>query len=83
VRSKLIWLTKRLLHCTPGRERLRDDPAPATYVRMKGNACKRVGMESLKVILPHTATTDELLREIDTLIAQSVEAAEKSVGLCA
>src|SRR5437763_1947984 len=22
-----------------------DDPASATYVRMKGNACKRVGME--------------------------------------
>ena len=24
-----------------------DDPASATYVRMKGNACKRVGMDSL------------------------------------
>ena len=23
-----------------------EDPASATYVRMKGNACKRVGMES-------------------------------------
>ena len=29
-----------------------DDPASATYVRMKGNACKRVGMESLRVMLP-------------------------------
>ncbi len=44
-----------------------DDPASATYVRMKGNACKRVGMESLKVALPQTTTTDELLREIDLL----------------
>ena len=28
-----------------------DDPASATYVRMKGNACRRVGMESLKILL--------------------------------
>jgi methylenetetrahydrofolate dehydrogenase (NADP+) / methenyltetrahydrofolate cyclohydrolase len=46
-----------------------DDPSSATYVRMKGNACKRVGMESLKVILPQTTTTDELLAEIDKLNA--------------
>jgi methylenetetrahydrofolate dehydrogenase (NADP+) / methenyltetrahydrofolate cyclohydrolase len=46
-----------------------DDPSSATYVRMKGNACKRVGMESLKVILPQTTTTDELLFEIDKLNA--------------
>ena len=42
-----------------------DDPASATYVKMKGNACQRVGMESLKIVLPQTATTDELLNEID------------------
>jgi methylenetetrahydrofolate dehydrogenase (NADP+)/methenyltetrahydrofolate cyclohydrolase len=46
-----------------------DDPASATYVRMKGNACKRVGMESLRVVLPQTATTEELLSEIDKLNA--------------
>ena len=28
-----------------------DDPASATYVRMKGNACRRVGMESLRIVL--------------------------------
>jgi len=44
-----------------------EDPASATYVRMKGNACQRVGMESLKVVLPQTTTTDELLSEIDKL----------------
>ncbi len=44
-----------------------DDPASATYVKMKGNACKRVGMESQKVLLPQTTTTDELLAEIDKL----------------
>ncbi len=46
-----------------------DDPASATYVRMKGNACRRVGMESLSVTLPGTATTGELLAKIDDLNA--------------
>jgi methylenetetrahydrofolate dehydrogenase (NADP+)/methenyltetrahydrofolate cyclohydrolase len=46
-----------------------DDPASATYVRMKGNACRRVGMESLRVDLPETTTTDELLTAIDELNA--------------
>jgi methylenetetrahydrofolate dehydrogenase (NADP+)/methenyltetrahydrofolate cyclohydrolase len=46
-----------------------DDPASATYVRMKGNACNRVGMESMKVILPEQTTTEELLAEIDKLNA--------------
>ncbi len=44
-----------------------EDPSSATYVRMKGNACRRVGMESLRIVLPQTTTTDELLREIDKL----------------
>jgi methylenetetrahydrofolate dehydrogenase (NADP+)/methenyltetrahydrofolate cyclohydrolase len=44
-----------------------DDPASATYVRMKGNACQRVGMESLKVLLPEETTTADLLAAIDKL----------------
>jgi len=40
------------------------DPASATYVKMKGNACERVGMQSLKVELPETTTTEELLNKI-------------------
>ncbi len=44
-----------------------DDPASATYVRMKGNACKRVGMDSLRVHLPAETTTEELLAKIDEL----------------
>lgn len=43
------------------------DPASATYVKMKGNACKRVGMDSLKVELGEETTTEELLNEIDKL----------------
>ena len=45
------------------------DPASATYVKMKGNACRRVGMDSLKVELPEETTTEELLAEIDALNA--------------
>lgn len=42
-----------------------DDPASATYVRMKGNACDRVGMDSRPIHLPEATTTAELLGEID------------------
>ena len=44
-----------------------DDPASATYVKMKGNACRRVGMESLAVELPAATTTEELLAKIEEL----------------
>ena len=45
------------------------DPASATYVRMKGNACRRVGMESLSISLPQETTTQQLLSAIDDLNA--------------
>jgi methylenetetrahydrofolate dehydrogenase (NADP+) / methenyltetrahydrofolate cyclohydrolase len=45
------------------------DPASATYVKMKGNACRRVGMESLRVDLPDETTTEQLLTAIDELNA--------------
>ena len=45
------------------------DPASATYVKMKGNACRRVGMDSLKVELSEETTTEQLLAEIDKLNA--------------
>ncbi len=50
-----------------------DDPSSATYVKMKGDACKRVGLESRKVTLPQTTTTDELLTEIRKLNADPRE----------
>jgi methylenetetrahydrofolate dehydrogenase (NADP+)/methenyltetrahydrofolate cyclohydrolase len=46
-----------------------DDPASATYVKMKGNACRRVGMESRRVVLPGATTTAGLLACIDRLNA--------------
>ena len=44
-----------------------EDPASATYVRMKGNACKRVGMDSIRVEMPSNTTTEELMAKIDEL----------------
>ena len=44
-----------------------DDPASATYVRMKGNACKRVGMDSIRVEMPSATTTEQLMAKIDEL----------------
>ncbi|WP_435950557.1 bifunctional methylenetetrahydrofolate dehydrogenase/methenyltetrahydrofolate cyclohydrolase FolD [Psychrobacter sp. DM8] len=43
------------------------DPASATYVRMKGNACKRVGMDSIRVEMPSETTTEQLMAKIDEL----------------
>lgn len=44
-----------------------DDASSATYVKMKGNACRRVGMDSLSVTLPSHTTTQELLVQIEQL----------------
>lgn len=43
------------------------DPASATYVKMKGNACQRIGMDSLKVELGEETTTEQLLEKIEEL----------------
>jgi len=44
-----------------------DDPASATYVRMKRNACKRVGMGSSRIELAPETTTEELLAYLERL----------------
>jgi methylenetetrahydrofolate dehydrogenase (NADP+)/methenyltetrahydrofolate cyclohydrolase len=44
-----------------------DDPSSATYVRMKGNACEKLGMQSQRIHLPMATTTEELLDEINKL----------------
>ncbi|MEZ5450047.1 MAG: tetrahydrofolate dehydrogenase/cyclohydrolase catalytic domain-containing protein [Thiolinea sp.] len=46
-----------------------DDPSSATYVQMKGNACRRVGMDSIKVLLDSDTTTAQLQAEIEKLNA--------------
>ncbi len=44
-----------------------DDPASATYVKMKGNACERIGMQSMKVEMSASTTTEQLLAKIHEL----------------
>lgn len=44
-----------------------DDPSSATYVKMKGNACERLGIESRKIHLSAETTTEELLEVIQDL----------------
>jgi len=46
-----------------------DDPSSATYVKMKGNACTRVGMDSKRIHLSKEISTNELLSVIDQLNA--------------
>ena len=41
------------------------DPASATYVKMKQNACARLGMESIAVELSKDTSTQELLKVIE------------------
>ena len=43
------------------------DPASATYVKMKQNACARLGMDSIAVELSKETTTKELLEAIEKL----------------
>jgi len=47
------------------------DPASATYVKMKQNACARLGMDSIAVELNKDTTTEELLEAIEKLNADS------------
>jgi methylenetetrahydrofolate dehydrogenase (NADP+) / methenyltetrahydrofolate cyclohydrolase len=44
-----------------------NDFASETYVRMKGNACKRAGIESRKVALPPESSTEDVLAAIRAL----------------
>ncbi|WP_147534275.1 bifunctional 5,10-methylenetetrahydrofolate dehydrogenase/5,10-methenyltetrahydrofolate cyclohydrolase [Bacillus marasmi] len=44
-----------------------DDPSSETYVKMKGNACERIGIKSLRIHLPKETLTDDLLNVIEEL----------------
>ncbi|MFJ3492296.1 bifunctional 5,10-methylenetetrahydrofolate dehydrogenase/5,10-methenyltetrahydrofolate cyclohydrolase [Streptomyces sp. NPDC086091] len=46
-----------------------EDPASATYVRMKRNRCRAAGIDSRSVALPAATTTTELVRTIRELSA--------------
>lgn len=44
-----------------------DDPSSETYVRMKGNACAKLGITSKRIHLPTETTTEELVAMIEEL----------------
>jgi methylenetetrahydrofolate dehydrogenase (NADP+) / methenyltetrahydrofolate cyclohydrolase len=44
-----------------------EDPASVTYVKMKGNACQRVGIDSVKVEMPGNSNTEAVIHKIDEL----------------
>ncbi|ADB32294.1 Methylenetetrahydrofolate dehydrogenase (NADP(+)) [Kribbella flavida DSM 17836] len=44
-----------------------DDPASATYVRMKQNRSKKAGIGSVSVVLPAETTTEQLVAELTRL----------------
>lgn len=44
-----------------------EEPSSATYVRMKGNACAKLGIDSKKIHLDKETTTEQLLETIQSL----------------
>ncbi len=44
-----------------------ENPASETYVRMKSNACRRVGLESRRVRLSAESTSEEVMKQIQEL----------------
>jgi methylenetetrahydrofolate dehydrogenase (NADP+)/methenyltetrahydrofolate cyclohydrolase len=44
-----------------------NNPSSETYVKMKGNACKRIGMKSIRIHLPEEIETQELIEAIEKL----------------
>ncbi len=43
------------------------DPASVTYTQMKRKRCEKIGMRSMKVELPESTTTEQLIAEIERL----------------
>ncbi len=44
-----------------------NNPSSETYVKMKGNACKRIGMKSIRIHLPEETDTEGLMKVIQDL----------------
>jgi methylenetetrahydrofolate dehydrogenase (NADP+)/methenyltetrahydrofolate cyclohydrolase len=44
-----------------------DDPASVTYVKMKGNACRKIGMDSVQIVLPASSSTAQVIDAIEKL----------------
>ncbi|MCJ7840273.1 hypothetical protein MUB24_04960 [Lederbergia sp. NSJ-179] len=44
-----------------------NNPASETYVKMKGNACRSIGMKSIRIQLPEEMDTQGLIKAIEDL----------------
>jgi len=44
-----------------------NDPASEKYVDRKGKLCEKHGMKSIKVVMPETATTEEVVAKVSSL----------------
>jgi len=67
IKTKVTQLKKKGITPTLATILVGVDPASATYVKMKQNACARLGMDSIAVELSKESTTDELLKAIEKL----------------
>jgi methylenetetrahydrofolate dehydrogenase (NADP+) / methenyltetrahydrofolate cyclohydrolase len=47
-----------------------DNPASASYVRSKRKACERIGIEYEHVAMPESATTEEVMAQVEALDAR-------------
>ena len=67
IKNEVSDLKNKVINPTLATILVGSDPSSETYVRMKRNTCKRVGMESIAVELPESTTTEELLSSINSL----------------
>ena len=69
IKKEVSYLSSHGINPTLATILVGNDPASETYVRMKRNTCKKVGMESIAVELPESTSTEELLKTINELNA--------------
>lgn len=67
--AKKVERTKSHTGVTPGLATVLvgDDPASATYVKMKAKRCEAAGMHSLRVEMPASSTTEDVVSKITEL----------------
>ncbi|ANV97436.1 bifunctional methylenetetrahydrofolate dehydrogenase/methenyltetrahydrofolate cyclohydrolase [Helicobacter enhydrae] len=71
VREEVILLNQKFIYPTLAVILVGDDPASSAYVRMKSQACERVGINSLTFAMPASTSEQILLSKIEELNADS------------
>ncbi|TCT21122.1 methylenetetrahydrofolate dehydrogenase (NADP+)/methenyltetrahydrofolate cyclohydrolase [Melghiribacillus thermohalophilus] len=67
LKPRVEYLKKKGIHPCLATILVGNNPSSATYVRMKGNACERLGIRSKRIHLPEETSTEELLHVIHEL----------------